>query len=213
VVGGLVLHEAAEFAPRTLDSLRQPLESGRIVLHRVGGAVEYPARFQLIMATNPCPCGVAKDTECTCTPDARRRYRRRLSGPLLDRIDLRIPIDPVNRAELMADSKSPESSAIVAERVREARAAAVERWGSFGWQTNADVPGPVLRSRPWRPAIRALAAVNRELDQGGLSARGFDRVLKLSWTLADLAGMAAPGAVQIAEAVWLRTGRESMAAA
>jgi magnesium chelatase family protein len=211
--GVLVLDEAAEFAPRTLDSLRQPLESGRIVLHRVGGAVEYPARFQLIMATNPCPCGVAKDTECTCTPDARRRYRRRLSGPLLDRIDLRIPIDPVNRAELMADSKSPESSAIVAERVREARAAAVERWGSFGWQTNADVPGPVLRSRPWRPAIRALAAVNRELDQGGLSARGFDRVLKLSWTLADLAGMAAPGAVQIAEAVWLRTGRESMAAA
>ncbi|MGI8664535.1 MAG: YifB family Mg chelatase-like AAA ATPase, partial [Jatrophihabitans sp.] len=96
--GVLVLDEAAEFKPTVLDSLRQPLESGRIVLHRTGGAVAYPARFQLVMATNPCPCGARKDTDCACTPDARRRYHRRLSGPLLDRIDLRVPIDPFSRA-------------------------------------------------------------------------------------------------------------------
>jgi len=125
--GVLVLDEAAEFKPTVLDSLRQPLESGEIVLHRTGGAVSYPARFQLVMATNPCPCGAAKDTDCSCTPDARRRYRRRLSGPLLDRIDLQIPIDPVSRAELMQDLQAREPSATVAGRVAGARAAARAR--------------------------------------------------------------------------------------
>jgi magnesium chelatase family protein len=211
--GVLVLDEAAEFAPKTLDSLRQPLESGRIVLHRVGGPVSYPARFQLIMATNPCPCASAKELECNCSPDARRRYQRRLSGPLLDRMDLRIPVAPVNRADLMADGHSGEPSSDVAGRVLAARLAARERWDRFGWQTNADVPGPMLRSRPWRPPATALASVDNEVEKGGLSARGVDRVLKLAWTIADLAGLTAPGAVEVAEAVWLRTGRAAVSAA
>jgi magnesium chelatase family protein len=211
--GVLVLDEAAEFKPTVLDSLRQPLESGQIVLHRTGGAVSYPARFQLVMATNPCPCGASKDVDCACTPDARRRYRRRLSGPLLDRIDLQIPIDPVSRAELMQDRESREPSAAVAARVATARAAARQRWAPFGWNTNAEVPGPVLRSRGWRPPRVALAQLDSEIERGGLSARGCDRVLKLSWTLADLAGLASPGAAEVSEAIWLRTGRAAVMSA
>ncbi len=207
--GVLVLDEAAEFKPTVLDSLRQPLEAGRIVLHRSGGAVEYPARFQLVMATNPCPCGARRDTECGCTPDARRRYRRRLSGPLLDRIDLRIPIDPVSRADLMSDDGEQEPSAVVAGRVRQARAAARQRWSAFGWNTNAEVPGPVLRSAAWRPVRSALCRLDDELELGSLSARGCDRVLKLAWTLADLAGVPAPGLAEVSEAIGLRTGRNA----
>jgi magnesium chelatase family protein len=211
--GILVLDEAAEFSPRVLDSLRQPLESGTIVLHRSGGSVEYPARFQLVLASNPCPCGAAKDPECACTPESRRRYRRRLSGPLVDRIDLRIPIDPVCRADLMSDSGPRESSSVVAGRVLAARNSARERWAAFGWSTNAEVPGPILRSRPWRPPLRALTTLDRELDTGGLSARGCDRILKLAWTLSDLAGEMSPRHEEVAEAVWLRTGRASVKAA
>ncbi len=208
--GVLVLDEAAEFRPTVLDSLRQPLESGRIVLHRTGGAVSYPARFQLVMATNPCPCGASRDADCACTPDARRRYRRRLSGPLLDRIDLQIPMDPVSRAELMQDREAREPSVTVAARVAGARAAARQRWAAFGWNTNAEVPGPVLRSRGWRPPRPALARLDAEIERGGLSARGCDRVLKLSWTLADLAGLASPGSAEVSEAIWLRTGRAAV---
>jgi magnesium chelatase family protein len=209
----LVLDEAAEFKPSVLDSLRQPLESGRIVLHRANGAVSYPARFQLVLACNPCACGARKDVDCACSPDARRRYRRRLSGPLLDRIDLRIPIDPVSRADLMAEAGAEESSAQVAGRVLLARAAARARWSVAGWLTNAEVPGPVLRSRRWRPDRAALALLDEELERGGLSARGCDRVLKLAWTLADLAGRTAPGGGEVAEAIGLRTGRGLAAAA
>jgi magnesium chelatase family protein len=208
--GVLVLDEAAEFKPSVLDSLRQPLESGRIVLHRANGAVSYPARFQLVLACNPCACGARKDVDCACSPEARRRYRRRLSGPLLDRIDLRIPIDPVSRADLMAESGESgdvESSAQVAERVLLARSAARERWAAAGWLTNAEVPGPVLRSRRWRPDRSALGLLDEELERGWLSARGCDRVLKLAWTLADLAGRPAPGRSEVAEAIGLRTGR------
>ncbi len=211
--GVLVLDEAAEFRPTVLDSLRQPLESGVVVLHRTGGAVSYPARFQLVLATNPCPCGAGKDTDCSCTPNARRRYRRRLSGPLLDRIDLQVPIDPVSRADLLADRDAREPSAVVAGRVADARLAARQRWAPFGWRTNAEVPGPVLRSRAWRPPRQALGRLDAELDRGGLSARGCDRVLRLCWTLADLAGLDGPGPAEVAEAIWLRTGRAAVLSA
>jgi magnesium chelatase family protein len=211
--GVLVLDEAAEFAPKVLDSLRQPLESGRIVLHRSGGAVEYPARFQLVLATNPCPCAAAKSQDCVCSPDARRRYGQRLSGPLTDRIDLRIEVDPVSRADLMDELAGREASAVVAERVLAARQAAAQRWAGLGWATNAEVPGPLLRRRPWRPSRAALIRLDTELDTGRLSARGCDRVLKLAWTLADLAGRSSPGEPEVSEAVSLRTGRAGQLAA
>ena len=211
--GVLVLDEAAEFRPTVLDSLRQPLESGRIVLHRTGGTVEFPARFQLVLATNPCPCGARRDIDCACTPDARRRYRRRLSGPLLDRIDLRIPIDPVSRADLMADDPVGESSEVVARRVLAARELARRRWQGFGWSSNAEVPGTALRSRRWRPPRAALNRLDDELELGGLSARGCDRVLRLAWTIADLGGRASPGLAEVDEAVSLRTGRSAVVVA
>jgi magnesium chelatase family protein len=210
--GVLLLDEAAEFSPHVLDSLRQPLESGRIVLHRSGGSVEYPARFQLVLATNPCPCGAPRDRDCSCSPDARRRYGQRLSGPLTDRIDLRIHVDPVSRAELMDEATSRESSDVVATRVALARSAAAERWSGFGFQANGDAPGALLRARRWRPGRAALAPLDAELERGNLSARGFDRVLRLAWTLADLAGQPAPSVAEVNEAVWLRAGRLGAAA-
>ncbi|HEY2043522.1 MAG TPA: ATP-binding protein [Jatrophihabitans sp.] len=181
--GVLVLDEAAEFTPKVLDSLRQPLESGRIVLHRTGGAVEYPARFQLVLATNPCPCGAPKPVNCSCTADARRRYQNRLSGPLTDRIDLQIAIEPVSKTDLMGDWGAAESSATVAHRVLDARAAAGERWQRLGWTTSAEVPGPILRAKPWRPPPAAMGPLMNEFDTGRISARGCDRVLKLAWTV------------------------------
>jgi magnesium chelatase family protein len=205
--GVLVLDEAAEFAPTVLDSLRQPLESGRIVLHRSHGAVEYPARFQLVLATNPCPCAAARARDCVCRPDARRRYGQRLSGPLTDRIDLRVDVHPVSRADLMDELLARESSATVAERVSVARQSASSRWQGLGWSTNAEVPGPVLRARQWRPGRLALARLDAELELGRLTARGCDRVLKLAWTLSDLAGRSCPGPAEVDEAVTLRTGR------
>ncbi|UQX90009.1 YifB family Mg chelatase-like AAA ATPase [Jatrophihabitans telluris] len=204
--GVLVLDEAAEFAPSVLDSLRQPLESGRIVLHRSLGQVEYPARFQLVLATNPCPCGAVRAVDCRCRPDTRRRYAQRLSGPLTDRIDLRIAMNPVSPASLLDEFEQRESSECVGRRVRGARAASSARWAPLGWSTNAEVPGSLLRERPWRPARRALASLDFALECGRLSARGFDRVLKLSWTLADLAGAATPTVDHVDEAVRLRTG-------
>jgi magnesium chelatase family protein len=203
--GVLFLDEAPEFSVRALDALRQPLESGHVVLHRGGGAVAYPARFQLVLAANPCPCG-RRARECDCVPAVRRRYRQRLSGPLLDRIDLRIGVDPVPHAELVDPAEGRESSAAVAARVAAARAVAEQRWAGMRWRTNSDVPGSTLRARRWRLAATTLAPVETYLVRGELSARGFDRVLRLAWTLADLAGRTVPSADDVAEALFFRTG-------
>jgi magnesium chelatase family protein len=203
--GVLFLDEAPEFSVRALDALRQPLESGRVVLHRGGGAVAYPARFQLVLAANPCPCG-RRARDCECLPAVRRRYRQRLSGPLLDRIDLRIGVDPVPHAELVDPAEGREPSAVVAARVARARAASEERWAGLRWRANSDVPGSTLRARRWRLPARTLAPVETYLVRGELSARGFDRVLRLAWTLADLAGRTVPSADDVAEALFFRTG-------
>lgn len=209
--GVLFLDEAPEFAPTALDALRQPLESGRVVLHRSGGAVVYPARFLLVLAANPCACGAARDRDCTCPAGVRRRYQHRISGPLRDRIDIRVDVEPVSRADLM-DASVGESSATVRTRVQLARATAAHRWREHGWQTNADAPGSVLRARTLRPQGRALEPVEQALDHGLLSARGYDRVLRLAWTVADLAGHSAPDSTDVAEALFYRTGREAVAA-
>jgi magnesium chelatase family protein len=209
--GVLLLDEASEFSPRALDALRQPLEDGYVILHRGGGAVRYPARFQLVLAANPCPCG-QHAPRCSCAPLVRRRHEQRLSGPLLDRIDLRVHIDPVPHVDLL-EAAERETSAMVAARVATARAAAVERWRGHGWRLNADVPGARLRARPWllpRPALRPAQSY---FDRGALSARGFDRVLRLSWTLADLAGRPVPDAGDVSEALHYRTGRANSWAA
>jgi magnesium chelatase family protein len=203
--GVLFLDEAPEFDARVLESLRQPLEDGELVIHRSRGAARYPARFQLVLAANPCPCGRAsgKGTECSCTPMARRRYLQRLSGPLLDRVDLQVQVLPVTRAALDPDVV-PEATAVVAERVRAARSAQARRWAGTGWQLNAQAPGPVLRRGRWRCHPSATAPLDRGVERGTLSVRGYDRVLRTAWTLADLRGRNSPGADDVATAYALR---------
>jgi magnesium chelatase family protein len=202
--GILFLDEAPEFASRALDALRQPLESGVVVLHRSGGAVSFPARFLLVLAANPCPCG-ASARNCICPPQARRRYLQRLSGPLLDRVDLRVQVDPVPHAELFDDAQR-EASATVAARVAAARGAAATRWRDTPWRMNGSVPGSVLRSAPWALPRRVLDPAERFLQRGQISARGLDRVLRLAWTVADLNGHDIPDQADVAEALFFRTG-------
>ncbi|NGM11853.1 YifB family Mg chelatase-like AAA ATPase [Verrucosispora sp. WMMA2044] len=204
--GVLLMDEAPEFSKAALEALRQPLEHGRVLLTRSRGSAEYPARAQLVLAANPCPCAnPAGDDRCECAPQARRRYLGRLSGPLLDRIDLQVRLPPMRAAELM-ESTSHESSAVVAGRVVAARAAAAARWAPLGRRLNAEIPGPQLRRAPWRLPGRVTADLRSRLDSGSLSARGFDRVVRLAWTIADLDGRARPDAGDVGEAITLRTG-------
>ena len=205
--GVLFLDEAPEFAAGVLDALRQPLESGHVTIARSGGVARYPARFLLVLAANPCGCSTssAAPGSCTCSPLIRRRYLNRISGPLLDRVDLQVRMDPVSRTELLADRRHVEDSATVAARVVVARSRAAQRLTGSPWRTNSDVPGRELRDR-WAPARAALVAAERALDAGRLSARGLDRVLRVAWTLADLADRSRPTADDIDEALYLRTG-------
>ena len=208
--GVLFLDEAPQFEVATLDALRAPLECGSVTVNRSGGSVTYPARFQLVLAANPCPCG-RPSRSCECLPAARRRYADRLSRPLLDRVDIRVWVDPVRRADLFCDpvlAPAPESTAVVGARVSAARAAARERWAQLGWQTNAQADGPTLRRLPWRPAGTVIRSAERLLDSGAMSTRGLDKVLRLAWTLADLEGATVPRVHHVEDALFLRTGRE-----
>ncbi|SCG70024.1 YifB family Mg chelatase-like AAA ATPase [Micromonospora coxensis] len=205
--GVLFLDEAPEFSKGALEALRQPLEHGRIQLARSGGGTEYPARTQLVLAANPCPCAKpAGDAYCECSPLARRRYLGRLSGPLLDRIDVQVKLLPVRAAELMEAARAGESSAGVAARVSLARRAAAARWAPVGRKLNAEIPGPHLRRPPWRLPVRDTAELRGRLDSGAISARGFDRIIRLAWTIADLDGRDRPGREDVLEAIQLRTG-------
>ncbi len=199
--GVLLLDEAPEFSSAVLQTLRQPLEHGELVLHRAGGTARYPARFQLVLAANPCPCGhaVGKGLACTCRPEQRRRYFGKLSGPLLDRVDLQLEV-PAARATDVAG----EATVTVAARVAAARASQLERWRGTGWRTNAEVPGRELQAR-LRADRRLVADLDRAVDRGTLSLRGADRVLRVAWTVADLDGRAAPGRTDVAHALVLRT--------
>jgi magnesium chelatase family protein len=205
--GVLFLDEAPEFPRAVLDTLRQPLERGQVTIHRANGSASFPCRAQLVLAANPCPCAsAAGDTACTCSPLERRRYQSRLSGPLLDRVDLRVDLPAVTRAAWLDGAAPPESTAVVARRVRAARATAATRLSGTGLELNSQVPGRLLRDR-WPVPRGALTLAERALERGALSVRGFDRVLRVAWTLADLAGRATPGADQVAEALGMRLQR------
>jgi len=207
--GCLFLDEAPEFCRDVLDALRQPLESGEVVIARSGLTARFPARFTLILAANPCPCARASAARsaCTCSPAVRRRYLARLSGPLLDRVDVKVEFLPVGRAELLSDRQLTEPSSVVAARVRQARARAAGRLSGTPWRLNAEIPGSELRKN-YPPAAGALAPLERAMDLGTVSARGADRIIRISWTLADLADVARPGAAEIsyALALWLGVG-------
>nr|WSZ98752.1 YifB family Mg chelatase-like AAA ATPase [Streptomyces sp. NBC_00857] len=205
--GVLFLDEAPEFSGRALDALRQPLESGHVVVARSAGVVRLPARFLMILAANPCPCGrhTLHGAGCECPPSAIRRYQSRLSGPLLDRVDLRVDVQPVDRSDLLGQGGRGESTAEVAARVRDARQRSAARLEGTPWSVNSEVPGHELRTR-WLVAPGALAAAERDLERGLLTARGLDRVLRVAWTVADLAGRERPEARDVALALELRTG-------
>jgi magnesium chelatase family protein len=204
--GVLFLDEAAEFSAHALEALRQPLESGHVVVARAAGVVRLPARFTLVLAANPCPCGRYSmlGAGCECSPAAVRRYQGRLSGPLLDRVDLRVDVEAVGRAELVGRERG-ECTAVVAARVREARERAAARYAGTPWRANGDVPGHELRTR-WPVAPGAMHAAERDMERGLLTARGLDRVLRVAWTLADLAGHPRPDADDVRTALQLRTG-------
>jgi len=205
--GVLFLDEAPEVRPGVLDSLRQPLEDGFVRLRRTQGETTFPARVQLVLAANPCPCArVDGDRGCTCSPLARRRYLGRLSGPLMDRIDLQVALGPITSRALLDELTRPASSAVVVERVRTARLAAQARWGPHG-QTNAQVPEAVLQSDPFRLPAAVLRPIGQAVDRGQLSARGFSRVVRIAWSIADYDGRSRPDAGDVAEALDLRTGR------
>jgi magnesium chelatase family protein len=206
--GVLFLDEAPEFAPSVLDSLRQPLESGRVSVHRAAARADFPARFQLVLAANPCACGQwgSVDGTCTCTPSARQRYLGRLSGPLLDRIDIRVRVDRVTTAQLRLAKEVPRmTTAVARERVLEARDRAAARLVGTPWSINAEVPGAWLRHVAREPADTAREPLEAALERGLLSLRGHDRVLRLAWTLADLQGVDRPGRAQIGMALTLRS--------
>ncbi|SDF35839.1 magnesium chelatase family protein [Blastococcus aurantiacus] len=205
--GVLFLDETPEFPRAVLDTLRQPLERGEVTISRASGAATFPCRAQLVLAANPCPCAsAAGDPACTCSPLERRRYRSRLSGPLLDRIDLRVELPPVTRAAWLDGLGEPESTEVVARRVRQARAVAAERLAGTGLALNSQVPGRLLRDRFATPRA-SLALAERALERGALSVRGFDRVQRVAWTLADLAGRTVPGPDEVAEALGMRLQR------
>lgn len=204
-LGVLFLDEAPEFSPSVLDALRQPLESGEVAIFRSGAVARFPARFTLVLAANRCPCARTQEGRCVCTPHQIRRYLGRLSGPLLDRVDLNLDLLPATRAEMRGDRHFVESSTVVAERVAAARDRSSSRLAGTPWRTNAEVPGSELRTT-FAPTPGALACAEDDMERGLLSARGFDRVIRVAWTLADLAGCDRPGTDQVATAIALRQG-------
>ncbi|KUI32216.1 hypothetical protein AU196_22065 [Mycobacterium sp. IS-1742] len=187
--GVLFLDECAELRVSALEALRTPLEDGEIRIARRDGVARYPARFQLVLAANPCPCARTDPKDCICPGGVKRRYLGKLSGPLLDRVDIRVDMHPVRAGALIPEAGEP--TAVVRERVAAARAAAEERWRPYGVRTNAEVSGPLLRRR-FRLPRDAMAPLRTALERGVLSIRGVDRSMRVAWTLADLAGRSSP---------------------
>lgn len=207
--GVLFLDEAPEFSPRVLEALRVPLESGRIVLGRALATAVYPASFQLVMAANPCPCGMASTpgAQCRCAPMVVRRYAQRVSGPVLDRIDIHQHLRPVRKAFLSAALRTSETSAVVRARVVEARQRQARRLEAYGWRTNGEIPGPVLRRH--LPQPQGTELLDEAVSRGRLSVRGVDKVLRIAWTVADLAGRDRPAREHLHVALAMRRGEDT----
>lgn len=204
--GVLFLDEAPEFQPRVLEALRTPLESGQVTLGRSQVQARYPARFQLVLAANPCPCARSgiPGARCDCTPIAVRRYAERLSGPIRDRIDLQQQLHPMKKTFLRAALQRSEPTAQVAARVADARARQRRRLAETPWRTNADVLGSYLRNA--LPLPDGLDHVERAVAAGSISARGVDKTLRIAWTIADLDGLDRPGRDQVQIALAMRRG-------
>ncbi|MEI7722334.1 MAG: YifB family Mg chelatase-like AAA ATPase [Actinomycetota bacterium] len=206
--GVLFIDEAPECANGVLDALRQPLESGTITIARSVGSLTFPAKFLLVLAANPCPCGkfAGRGRACTCSSVQVRRYLGKLSGPLMDRIDMRVQVEPVTRVE-MSQTELGESSSEIASRVLAARAKAKERFKGESWSLNSEIPSRALRTT-YKPERSAMNFLHDELDKERLTARGLHKIIRLSWTLADLNGNAIPQIADVKRAYQLREGSE-----
>ena len=211
--GVLFMDEAPEFSPRVLQTLREPLESGHIAVSRSKGTTLYPAKFQLVIAANPCPCGYAygNGERCTCKEKERIRYFSRLSGPILDRIDIQMDVPPVEKIitkKAMLENGASQmsekilTSAMMRENVKNARLVAQDRFKKLGWSCNAQASGTWLRKYT---SQKAIELINKSLENHKLSLRGADRALRLAWTLADLCGHTCPDLTDMAQAISLRT--------
>lgn len=203
--GVLFLDELPEYGKNTLDVLRQPLEGGTVTVSRSAHSVTFPADCMLVAAMNPCPCGYATDPRhtCVCSPGLIRRYRARLSGPLLDRIDLHINVPAVPYEELQAGA-SPVTSARMRERVLAARAVQQARYAEVPYcRTNADLSGSLLEKH-CRMGAPERAFLREAVQRLALSARAYTRILRISRTIADLAGSESIGVPHLAEAIGCR---------
>ena len=204
--GVLFLDEFTEFRRDAVEGLRQPLEDGRVVVTRAIGSVEFPARFTLVAAANPCPCGFDGDPrrQCRCRPDRAELYRQKLSGPLLDRIDLRLRVPRLTKTELMGE-QTGEPSDLVRDRVQRARDLQRARWSALGVACNGHLPGPVARRQVhMEPAAEEF--LGGAVESMGLTGRGFDRALKVARTVADLEDAQRVTAGHMAEALSYRDG-------
>lgn len=207
--GVLFLDEAPEFAAAVLDGLRQPLESGSIVIQRTHGSATWPARCQLVLAANPCPCGEygSRDVACSCSPFQRRRYLGKLSGPLIDRIDIQLRVSRIDSAQFRQATEPLGGQITTAEarsRVVAARDRQRRRWEGTQWRLNSEVPGSRLRSGDLRLATADTEVLDRALEGGALTMRGYDRVLRLAWTVADLDAAERPTREHVGAALALR---------
>jgi magnesium chelatase family protein len=202
--GILFLDEMTEFRRDAVEGLRQPLEDGRVVVTRAQGSVEFPARFTLVGAANPCPCGYAGDPRrhCRCLPNRAELYRSKLSGPLLDRIDLRLAVPRLANAELLGEVGGEPSEAVRA-RVEEARERQRLRFRGTSIRCNAQLPGPLAR-REARLAPEAEGLLARAVESLALTGRGFDRALKVARTVADLERSEVVAAAHLAESLSYR---------
>lgn len=205
--GVLFLDEFPLFRADVVDALRQPLESGEITLARGEETATFPARSMVVLAANPCPCGnysAAVATACTCREPVRSAYRRKLVGPIVDRIDIWRDVEPVS-AEAAHDAFAPRvDSATVRARVERARERQARRYADRSWQLNGVVPGPVL-AREFPLELAGQRLLDDRLRDGSLTRRGVTRVQRLAWTVADLRGVDRPGPTEVGPALRLRT--------
>ncbi|MGA8209167.1 MAG: YifB family Mg chelatase-like AAA ATPase [Nocardioidaceae bacterium] len=207
--GCLFLDEFPLFGADIIEALRQPLESGEVTITRGDEAATFPARTMMLIACNPCPCGeyhpTRRDNRCTCTELRRRDYRKKLSGPIVDRIDITRQVEPVPPHEATDPLARPEPSATVRGRVSAARQRQTDRYAASPWRLNADVPGPVLQ-RQWPLTEAATRLLEHRVYGGALTGRGGTRVHRLAWTVADLREVDRPGPEELDVALRLRSG-------
>ncbi|MFT4235126.1 MAG: YifB family Mg chelatase-like AAA ATPase [Microbacterium sp.] len=208
--GVLFIDEATEAPPATLDALRQPLEQGLIDIHRAGFHARFPARFQLVLAMNPCPCGEfgVRGGSCVCAPQVIRRYANRLSGPLLDRIDIYLHLERVSHVPL-SDEPAGMTTARAKRIVVTARERAADRLAGTPWRLNAEVTGTWLRGGPVRIDREARRTLDTALERGLITLRGYDRILRIAWTVADISGHPTPTATDVGRALFLKKGISS----